>query len=165
MQLNRSCPSDCRHHHRHHPALAQARKGGPATPAPRVAPARRRPLGQPPPLLHGQPSVRLAAVSACSPGTAATSGFSSHLFFQNGPSHPLLASRRRASDATTRRPRSGTELGGGGGPRMRIGRARQSAGSRSVRTALTSHQTLVHPATPLRCPSLQWRSLSPPRRV
>lgn len=141
-QLKRSCPSACRHHHRHHPALAQARKRGPATPAPRAAPARRRPGCQPPPRLHGQPRVRLAAASACSPGTAATSGFGSHLFFQSGPSHQLSASRRRASDATTRRPRAGPGLGGGG-PRMRTGRARQSAGSGSV---LPSEQTLVHTA-------------------
>lgn len=40
-QLNWGCPSNCRHHHRHHWALAQARKAGPATPAPHAAPARR----------------------------------------------------------------------------------------------------------------------------
>lgn len=87
----------------------------------------------PPPL--SQSSVRPAAVSACSPGTVTTSGFSSHLFSQNLPSRRLRASRRRAADASTRRPESGPALGGGG-PRLRTGRARQSAGNCSVQTHL-----------------------------
>lgn len=112
-------------------SLAQVRKGGPATPAPRVAPTRRMPLCQrlpPPPL--SQPGVRLAAVSACSPGTATTSGFRSHLFFQSRPSRRLWAPRRRAADVNTRRPRSGPALGGAGGGGGRAHAHRASAPER-----------------------------------
>lgn len=114
------------------------RRAGPATPAPRAAPARPRPLRRPPPPLLSQPSVRLAAVSACSPGTATTSGFGSHLFFQNGPGRGHSTSRRRAP-LTPPPGDLARAQGGGGGPRVRTGRARQSAGSGSGRTALPSH--------------------------
>lgn len=108
-------------------------------PPPRsVSPASDSPLS--PPALPGPPPL---------PGSAP-------------PQPPLEALRRRAADASTRRPRSGPALGGG--PRMRKDERARAREAARCRLLLPQPEAVAPAAACSLCPSLQ-RSLSLPQRV